>query len=108
MAEGQVAAVLALDGGNSKTDVALIGDDGSLLASVTGPGFTPHTTGFEQEVETLDELVRKAASQAGLGEMPGLIAQRTVACLANADLPEEEESSPPWSARRHGACPARW
>ena len=31
-------AVLAVDGGNSKTDVALVGEDGTLLAQVRGPG----------------------------------------------------------------------
>ena len=31
-------AVLAIDGGNSKTDVALVARDGTLLASARGPG----------------------------------------------------------------------
>jgi len=30
--------VLAIDGGNSKTDVALVAGDGTLLASARGPG----------------------------------------------------------------------
>ena len=31
-------AVLAIDGGNSKTDIALVGADGTLLAGGRGPG----------------------------------------------------------------------
>jgi len=37
-ARASLPAVLAIDGGNSKTDVALVAADGSLLASVRGPG----------------------------------------------------------------------
>ena len=37
--------VLAVDGGNSKTDLALVGDDGALLALVRGPLSSPHHLG---------------------------------------------------------------
>ena len=89
-------AVLAIDGGNSKTDVALVAYDGTLLASVRGPGINPQDVGADQTALNLDALVRQAAGQAGLpapGASPNRIAwiaQHTVACLANADLPEEE------------------
>jgi len=82
-------AVLAIDGGNSKTDVALVAYDGSLLASVRGPGINPQDVGAEQTALNLDALVRQAAAQAGRNP-PVWIARHTVACLANADLPEEE------------------
>jgi N-acetylglucosamine kinase-like BadF-type ATPase len=94
-----LAAVLAIDGGNSKTDVALVADDGSVLASARGPGINAHEVGVDQTVLVLDAVVKQAAAQldgaqpagaqlAGAG--PGFIARHTVACLANADLPEEE------------------
>jgi N-acetylglucosamine kinase-like BadF-type ATPase len=83
-------AVLAIDGGNSKTDVALVANDGTLLASVRGPGINPQDVGAEQTALNLDTLVRQAAGQAGLRASPAWIARHTVACLANADLPEEE------------------
>ena len=35
---GSAPAVLAIDGGNSKTDIALVAADGTLLASGRGPG----------------------------------------------------------------------
>jgi N-acetylglucosamine kinase-like BadF-type ATPase len=86
-------AVLAIDGGNSKTDVALVAYDGTVLATVRGPGINPQDVGADQTALNLDALVRQAASQAGLPGFPNRtawIARHTVACLANADLPEEE------------------
>ena len=85
------AAVLAVDGGNSKTDVALVAADGALLASVRGPGL-PGMLAPEETIRGLGSLVRAVAGQAGL---PGAdsgrgIAQHLSACVANADLPEEE------------------
>jgi N-acetylglucosamine kinase-like BadF-type ATPase len=85
-------AVLAIDGGNSKTDVALVAEDGTLLASARGPGINAHATGVDQTVLILDAVVKQAAAQLGLRRpaSSGWIASHTVACLANADLPEEE------------------
>jgi N-acetylglucosamine kinase-like BadF-type ATPase len=79
-----VAAVLAIDGGNSKTDVALVADDGSVLASVRGPGVSHEDFGLEDAMRRLGEIVEAAAGRAGL------VARHTSACLAGADLPEEE------------------
>jgi N-acetylglucosamine kinase-like BadF-type ATPase len=83
-------AVLAIDGGNSKTDVALVAEDGTLLASARGPGINAHATGIDQTARILDAVVKQAAAQLGHGIPSGWIARHTVACLANADLPEEE------------------
>jgi N-acetylglucosamine kinase-like BadF-type ATPase len=88
-------AVLAIDGGNSKTDVALVAGDGTLLASARGPGINAHVTGVDQTMLILDAVVKQATAQLDrrhrVDDVPsGWIAQHTVACLANADLPEEE------------------
>jgi N-acetylglucosamine kinase-like BadF-type ATPase len=83
-------AVLAIDGGNSKTDVALVAYDGTVLAAVRGAGINPQDVGADQTALNLDALVRQAAGQAGLRTPSAWIARHTVACLANADLPEEE------------------
>ena len=83
--------MLAIDGGNSKTDVALVAGDGTLLASARGPGINAHITGIDQTMLVLDAVVKQAAAQ--LDRRPGTsgwVATHTVACLANADLPEEE------------------
>jgi N-acetylglucosamine kinase-like BadF-type ATPase len=85
-------AVLAIDGGNSKTDVALVAGDGTLLASARGPGINAHDVGVDQTVLILDAVVKQAAAQLDRRYRPGSgwVALHTVACLANADLPEEE------------------
>jgi N-acetylglucosamine kinase-like BadF-type ATPase len=82
-------AVLAIDGGNSKTDVALVASDGTLLASARGPGINAHDVGVDQTVLILDAVVKQAAAQVHASRS-GWVALHTVACLANADLPEEE------------------
>ncbi len=83
------AAVLAIDGGNSKTDVALVADDGTLLAKVRGPGASHEDFGLGEAMRRLDEAVHLAAERAG-APSGRLIARHTSACLAGADLPEEE------------------
>jgi N-acetylglucosamine kinase-like BadF-type ATPase len=82
-------AVLAVDGGNSKTDMALVGEDGRLLGTATGPGmrsFRAHPAWLGD----LAGLVASVQQQAGLEGLPA--AAHLSACVANADLPEEEEA----------------
>ena len=85
---GALPAVLAVDGGNSKSDLALVAGDGTLLASVRGPGMTkpdlPKTLGL------LTSMIAQAQRQAGRPGCP--VARHLSACVANADLPEEEEA----------------
>jgi N-acetylglucosamine kinase-like BadF-type ATPase len=85
---GALPAVLAVDGGNSKSDLALVAGDGTLLASVRGPGITkpdlPKTLGL------LTSMIAQAQRQAGRPGCP--VARHLSACVANADLPEEEEA----------------
>jgi N-acetylglucosamine kinase-like BadF-type ATPase len=82
------AAVLAIDGGNSKTDVALVAADGTLLASGRAPGSPEFPT--PEAIAAIGAAIAAAAREAGLP--PGWpAADRTLACMANADLPEEEE-----------------
>jgi len=82
-------AVLAIDGGNSKTDAALVAADGTLLASARGPG-VPGTLSLEDTVGVLGSAAREAATRAGLSLAGAPIARHLSACVANADLPEEE------------------
>ena len=85
---GALPAVLAVDGGNSKSDLALVAGDGTLLASVRGPGMTkPDLTGT---LGLLTSLIDQAQRQAGGPGCP--VARHLSACVANADLPEEEEA----------------
>jgi N-acetylglucosamine kinase-like BadF-type ATPase len=87
--DDEPAAVLAIDGGNSKTDLALVGWDGTVLAELRGPGASQEDYGIDGAVSRLSKLVLALAAQAGLGGA-GVIARHLSACLAGADLPEEE------------------
>ena len=91
MTIGRRPAVLAVDGGNSKTDVVLVGPDGSLLASVRGPGMDAQRDGVRATAEALAGLVEQAAAHAGLDSARRPLAEHVSACVANADLPEEED-----------------
>ena len=58
--------VLAVDGGNSKTDLALVRDDGTLLAHVRGPLSSPHHLGLEGALGLLEGMLDEAlATRAG-------------------------------------------
>lgn len=85
-------AVIAVDGGNSKTDLALIAADGTVLASARGPGMPARLS--EENVQIIADLLRSAVEAASTtGSAPPTlsnIAQDTVACVANVDLPDDE------------------
>jgi N-acetylglucosamine kinase-like BadF-type ATPase len=84
--------LLAVDGGNSKTDVLLLDVDGRVLAQVRGPSCAPIHHGLDGAMDILDLLVRQAFAEAScaLGEEPTCPAVGAFA-LAGADLPHEEE-----------------
>jgi N-acetylglucosamine kinase-like BadF-type ATPase len=83
--------VLAVDGGNSKTDLALVGADGALLALVRGPQSSPHHIGMEGCLQVLESLLAQALAAAGLdGSRPA--AEEAHVLVAGADLPAEEEA----------------
>jgi N-acetylglucosamine kinase-like BadF-type ATPase len=91
----RLPTVLAVDGGNSKTDVALVAADGTLLATMRGPGVNAPQDGVPVTIKMLAGLVEQVAAAAGITDGPRVpgspVAVHTFACLANADLPEEEE-----------------
>jgi N-acetylglucosamine kinase-like BadF-type ATPase len=80
--------VLAVDGGNSKTDLALLGEDGALLAHVRGGLSSPHHIGLDGAMTVLQELYDAALARAGL-TAPVIAAGRLL--LAGLDFPAEEE-----------------
>lgn len=82
---GLTAHVLAIDAGNSKTDVAVIGADGTVLGHARGGGFQPPVVGVDVAVDALGTAVLAAFAQAGVVGV-----EHVSACLANADLPVEE------------------
>ncbi|MFI9149716.1 N-acetylglucosamine kinase [Streptomyces sp. NPDC053367] len=82
---GVRAAVLAVDAGNSKTDVAVVTADGEVLATARGGGFRPPAVGVRAAVDGVAETVGRAFAQAGVTGV-----DHVAACLANADFPVEE------------------
>jgi N-acetylglucosamine kinase-like BadF-type ATPase len=58
--------ILAVDGGNSKTDLALVALDGRLLAALRGPTTSHQQIGFEPGIERMAGLVADLRKRAGL------------------------------------------
>ncbi|MFH8972704.1 N-acetylglucosamine kinase [Streptomyces sp. NPDC017890] len=83
---GLTASLLAVDAGNSKTDVAVVTAGGEVLAAARGGAFRPPAVGVERAVDALAEAVTAAFEAAGVTSV-----EHVSACLANADLPVEEE-----------------
>ena len=79
-------AILAVDGGNSKTDVALVGPDGRLLAALRGPTTSHQQVGLETGADQMAALVEEARARGGVraGAPPADVA---VYALAGADTP---------------------
>jgi N-acetylglucosamine kinase-like BadF-type ATPase len=91
--------VLAVDGGNSKTDLALLREDGAVLALVRGGNSSPHHLGLDGTVAMLEQLHADARARAGLdGDARAAVGHLL---LAGLDLPVEEE-------RLHAAVDGRW
>ncbi|MGZ9931000.1 N-acetylglucosamine kinase [Streptomyces sp. NC-S4] len=81
-------SVLAIDAGNSKTDVALLAPDGSVLCSGQAGGFQPPRTGVAAAVDVLAGAIADAGLRTDPGAGPW--AEHVSACLANADFAVEE------------------
>ena len=85
------AAVLAIDGGNSKTEVALATADGMVLACVQVGGFTPHLDGMAGAVSVAGQGVALIRAELGLpADEP--VAELLAAYVAGADFPVEVEA----------------
>jgi N-acetylglucosamine kinase-like BadF-type ATPase len=93
-------AILAVDGGNSKTDVALVDAFGGVLGAARGPGASHHHLGVPGAMDTLQALIVAACHDAGLpaGERP--LATVGVWCLAGVDFPADDEVLGPAIAGR--------
>ncbi len=82
-------AVVAVDGGNSKTDVALVGHDGSVLGLARGASGSYHAVGMRRMLGTIRTTIRDAALEGGLD--PAAVEPEVGAyCLAGADLPVDD------------------
>ncbi|HET9519328.1 MAG TPA: BadF/BadG/BcrA/BcrD ATPase family protein [Actinoplanes sp.] len=79
--------VLAVDGGNSKTDVVVATAGGEVLGFVRGPGSSPHNLGLTGAVRLLNRLTAQARAQARLAADTRI--ELAAVYLAGADLPIE-------------------
>jgi N-acetylglucosamine kinase-like BadF-type ATPase len=84
--------VIAVDGGNSKTDVLLLRSDGTVLSSVRGAGSSPHQLGLGPAISVVDDLVDRAWLAAGVPSRNGRRAAVAAVFMAGADLPVEEDA----------------
>lgn len=91
--------LLAVDGGNSKTDVALCTADGALLAAVRGPTTSHQAVGLDAGLDRLAGLVAEARRLVPDAPSPDV----AVCCLAGFDLPSDEARLLPAYAAREFA-----
>jgi N-acetylglucosamine kinase-like BadF-type ATPase len=99
------AAVLAVDGGGSKLDAALLRRDGTVLgaARVAATGY--QRTGDAAFLGQIESAVTAACRQAGWDGAVLPVADVAVFCLAGADLPQDDRqimrglSARGWGAR---------
>jgi N-acetylglucosamine kinase-like BadF-type ATPase len=76
-----MTVVLAVDGGNSKTDVAVLDPEGRLLAAVRGATSSHQAVGLTAGIERLAGLIADVTARADLDRRPDL----AVYTLAGAD-----------------------
>jgi N-acetylglucosamine kinase-like BadF-type ATPase len=77
-------AVIAVDGGASKTHLALVARDGELLELVRGAESSPQNLGLERALAVLDGLFAKARGASGVAEVAQLN-------MSGVDFPSEEQ-----------------
>ena len=92
--------VLAIDGGNSKTDLALVRGDGELLALVRGGVSSPHHIGLDGALQVIDDLLAEALADAGIENGAGPVADIGQLLLAGVDFPSEVDEMEQAAAAR--------
>jgi N-acetylglucosamine kinase-like BadF-type ATPase len=85
-----MSQVIAVDGGNSKTDLAIIGIDGTVQARVRGPGCSPHALGVAGSIEVIARLLDQARPLADAPSPVTPTAAVGAFFLAGLDEPHEE------------------
>jgi N-acetylglucosamine kinase-like BadF-type ATPase len=96
----QGVAVVAVDGGNSKTDIALVSADGEVLGAARGPGASHQALGVQGAMRALEELIAAAWREADDGPLSRPLADVGIWCLCGLDLPADDAMIAPEIARR--------
>ena len=83
-------ALLAVDGGNSKAELALVAANGRLLGAGRGPTISHQAVGVEAGMANLEALLARVGSAASIDASSRRpIAELGVFCLAGADYPSD-------------------
>jgi len=83
-------AVLAVDGGASKADVALVTGTGDVIGATRRFGQTNVGVSMAGSLAVIGEAIGAAAREAGLDAGGGWVASTGVFCLAGADFPVDD------------------
>lgn len=92
------AAILGVDGGNSKVELLLVAADGHILGYRRAETISHQQVGLEAGMNRLVRLAHDTAREAGIGDGPedggvdernGALAEVGAFCLAGADFPAE-------------------
>jgi N-acetylglucosamine kinase-like BadF-type ATPase len=83
-------ALLAVDGGGSKIDAALLRRDGSVLGAARVRARDYERTGDDMFLDQIQDAISAACLDAGLHPGPRTVARVGVFCLAGADLPLDD------------------
>ena len=83
-------AILAVDGGGSKIDAALVSKGGNLLAVARWNGSTYDSSDRVGALEGVSAAIKAVCADAGIEEDRRPVADLGVFCLAGADLPEDD------------------
>ncbi len=94
------AALLAIDGGSTKTDAVLVSDEGDVLGRARVGPSNHQLMGIDGAVDALDQAVADATRAAGISDPPFPLCPTGVYCLAGLDLPIDEARLAPAIAHR--------
>lgn len=84
--------LLAVDGGGSKTDVALLSAGGEVLGAARGPESHPAMVGLDGAMDAIEGVVLRALAEAGVSPGARPVAELGVFCLAGDDLPSDHRA----------------
>jgi N-acetylglucosamine kinase-like BadF-type ATPase len=93
-------AIVAVDGGGSKIDAALLRRDGTVLGAARMRSSEYDENGGDQHLSQIVAAVEAAQADAGIRPGPRPAADLGVYCLAGADLPQDDRKIARWLMRR--------
>ena len=82
--------ILAVDGGDSKADVALVDGEGTVVGATRRAGSSHFGLGHNGSLETLEKAIRAACSDGGVDPARKPVAGVAVYCVAGADIPADD------------------